>query len=276
MNKEIASTIGFNMAFWFAGVLLLIILYAFGVIGFFTLFILIFLSALVVGLWGNNQKKKIIKEHAKKLEDEIAQVENFTPTKKQVGSWGLIAIDDNSKQIAIKEREGPVVKYSYYDILSCEIVEDGVTTYQKSRTIGRSIVGGVIAGGAGAVIGGLSGKEKENREIKSLVFRIVFKSTNKPIVKLWFIDALGETLKMEKSINLSDPYYGQLYKEALDSVKDWRDTFEIIIDSVNSEKKSTSNSYLSVSDELIKLNDLKEKGILTAAEFEQQKRKILS
>lgn len=193
-----------------------------------------------------------------------------------MGSWGLIAIDDNSKQIAIKEREGSVVKYSYYDILSCEIVEDGVTTYQKSRTIGRSIVGGVIAGGAGAVIGGLSGKEKENREIKSLVFRIVFKSTNKPIIKLWFIDALGETLKMEKSINLSDPYYGQLYKEALDSVKDWRDTFEIIIDSVNSEKKSTSNSYLSVSDELIKLNDLKEKGILTAAEFEQQKRKILS
>ena len=82
MNKEIASTIGFNMAFWFAGVLLLIILYAFKVIGFFTLFILIFLSALVVGLWGNNQKKKIIKEHAKKLEDEIAQIENFTPTKK--------------------------------------------------------------------------------------------------------------------------------------------------------------------------------------------------
>ena len=276
MNKEIASTIGFNMAFWFAGVLLLIILYAFKVIGFFTLFILIFLSALVVGLWGNNQKKKIIKEHAKKLEDEIAQIENFTPTKKQVGSWGLIAIDDNSKQIAIKEQEGAVIKYSYNDILSCEIVEDGETVYQKLRTIGRSIVGGVIAGGAGAVIGGLSGKTKENRGVKSLVFRIVFKSTSKPIVKLRFIDAQEETLKTKRSIDLSDPYYAQLYKEALDSVKDWRDTFEIIIDSVNSEKKSTSNSYLSVSDELIKLNDLKEKGILTADEFEQQKRKMLS
>ena len=59
-------------------------------------------------------------------------------------------------------------------------------------------------------------------------------------------------------------------------MKDWKDTFEIIIDSVNSEKKSTSNSYSSVSDELLKLNDLKEKGILTEDEFEQQKRKLLS
>ena len=276
MNKDIRSAIAFAMAFWFAGVILLIILFASGVIGFFTFMIVAFLSALVVGGVGNYQKRKIIKEHSKKLEGELAEIESFTPTKKQVGSWGLIAIDDNKKQIAIKEHEGTIVIYSYNDILSCEIVEDGETVYQKSRTIGRSIVGGVIAGGAGAVIGGRSGKTKEKRGVKSLVLRIVFKSTNKPIVKLGFIDAQEETLKTKRSIDLSEPYYAQLYKEALDSVKDWRDTFEIIIDSVNSEKEGASNSYFSVSDELIKLNDLKEKGILTADEFEQQKKKILS
>lgn len=269
MNENNETTIVFV---FLAGVLLLVTLTLSGVIGFITFIILGFIFALAVGIWGNDYRRRKAKEHAKKMEGELAEVESFTPTKKQVGSWGIIAIDDNSKQIAIKEREGAVMIYSYCDILSCEIVEDGETVYQKSRTIGRSIIGGAIAGGTGAVIGGLSGKTKENKEIKSLVLRIVFKSTNKPIVKLGFIYAE----RSKEKVDLSQPYYAQLYKEALDSVKDWKDTFEIIIDSVNSEIESTSNSYSSVSDELIKLNDLKEKGILTAAEFEQQKKKILS
>ena len=254
------------------GVVFLVILSAFGVIGVSTFIILGFIFAVTVGIGGNYYRRRKAENHAKKFEDELNQLTNFTATKKQMGFWGLIAIDDNKKQIAIKEHGDTIVIYSYNDILSCEIVEDGETVYQKSRTIGRSIIGGAIAGGTGAVIGGLSGKTKENKEIKSLVLRIVFKSTNKPIVKLGFIDAE----RSKEKVDLSQPYYAQLYKEALDSVKDWKDTFEIIIDSVNSEIESTSNSYSSVSDELIKLNDLKEKGILTAAEFEQQKKKILS
>lgn len=269
MNESGETTIVFV---FLAGLLLLITLSVSGVIGFFTFIILGFVFALAIGIWGNYYRRIKAKEHAKKLEGELAEVESFSPTKKQAGFWGLIAIDDNKKQIAIKEHEGTIVIYSYNDILSCEIVEDGETVYQKSRTIGRSIVGGVIAGGAGAVIGGLSGKTKEKKEIKSLVLRVVFKSTNKPIVKLGFIDAE----RSKEKVDLSQPYYAQLYKEALDSVKDWKDTFEIIIDSVNSEKEGASNSYSSVSDELLKLNDLKEKGILTEDEFEQQKRKLLS
>lgn len=269
MNESGETTIVFV---FLAGLLLLITLSVSGVIGFFTFIILGFVFALAIGIWGNYYRRRKAKDHARKLEGELSEVESFSPTKKQAGFWGLIAIDDNKKQIAIKEHEGTIVIYSYNDILSCEIVEDGETVYKKSRTIGRSIIGGAIAGGTGAVIGGLSGKTKENKEIKSLVLRVVFKSTNKPIVKLGFIDAE----RSKEKVDLSQPYYAQLYKEALDSVKDWKDTFEIIINSVNSEKEGASNSYSSVSDELIKLNDLKEKGILTADEFEQQKKKILS
>lgn len=96
-------------------------------------------------------------------------MDGFSSTKKLVSPWGLIAIDDNSQQIAIREAVGEIRKYTYSAILSCEVLEDGETTYKKSSTVGRAIVGGVIAGGAGAIIGGLSGKENKTKKLNILI-----------------------------------------------------------------------------------------------------------
>ena len=51
--------------------------------------------------------------------------------------------------------------YSLKDLLQVEIIEDNVTITKTSRTsqVGGAIVGGMLAGGVGAVIGGLSGKD---------------------------------------------------------------------------------------------------------------------
>jgi hypothetical protein len=50
----------------------------------------------------------------------------------------------------------------------------------------------------------------------------------------------------------------------------------IIADSVGNNSKKKNNSTLSTSDELLKLNELKEKGIITSQEFDKQKQKILN
>lgn len=256
------------------GVLILILLIT-DTIGILGTFGLLFLLAIIGGVWFNIDKQKERKEQTKQLEEELNQLENFSATKKLVGAWGLIAIDDISEQIAIKEQEGAIIKYPYIDIMGCEIIEDGETIYRKSSTIGRAIVGGVIAGGAGAIIGGLTGKEKENKEIKNLDFKIIFKDTNKPSFKIRFFDAWEETANTKKSIKLSDSVYGPIFQKSLDNLKNWKDTIEIIIDKVDSGKKDNSNISFSITEELTKLNDLKEKGILTEEEFEQQKKKIL-
>lgn len=264
-----------SIVFTLIGGVLILILLMTDTIGGLGTFGLIFLLAIIGGVWFNIDKQKERKEQTKQLEGELDQLENFSATKKLVGAWVLIAIDDNSKQIAIKEQEGSIIKYPYPDIMGCEIIEDGETTYRKSSTVGRAIVGGVIAGGAGAIIGGLSGKEKEEKEIKNLDFKIVFKDTNKPSFKIRFFDAWEETANTKKSIKLSDSVYGPIFQKSLDNLKEWKDTIEIIINKVDSERKDSSNKPLSVTDELTKLNDLKEKGILTEEEFEQQKKKIL-
>lgn len=264
-----------SIVFTLIGGVLILILFMTDTIGGLGTFGLIFLLAIIGGVWFNIDKQNERKELTKQLEEQLDQLENFSATKKLVGAWGLIAIDDNSRQIAIKEQEGSIMKYPYPNIMGCEIIEDGETMYRKSSTVGRAIVGGVLAGGAGAIIGGLSGKEKENKEIKTLDFKIVFKDTNKPSFKIRFFDAWEETANTKKSIKLSDSVYGPIFQKSLNNLKDWKDTIEIIIDKVDSERKDSSKNTSSVTDELTKLNDLKEKGILTAEEFEKQKKKIL-
>ena len=41
-------------------------------------------------------------------------------------------------------------------------------TKSTGRTIGGAIVGGVLMGGAGAVVGGLSGDTKQKKEVKNM------------------------------------------------------------------------------------------------------------
>ena len=235
----------------------------------------IFALMVVATVWFNIEKDKEKKEKKKKLRSELVSLDNFTATKKLVGPWGLIAIDDNTQQIAIKANTAAIIKYPYSDIMGCEIIEDGKTTYKKSSIVSRAIVGGVLAGGAGAIIGGLTGENKKIKEIENLDFKIVFKDTKRPSFKIRFFDAWEETNNTKASINISDALYGPIFKKSLNNLKEWKDIIEIIIDRVDSERSTPPTVQLSVTDELIKLSDLKEKGVLTNEEFEQQKGKLL-
>jgi len=260
-----------SIVFGIIGGIIILILVMTNAIGFLWIFALIVLLGVIAQIWYSNEMKEERIEEKRKLNWTLNKLDNFNTTKKMIGAWGLIAIDEKTEQIAVKEAVGEIRKYKYSDILSCEVLVDGVTTFKKSNTIGRAIVGGVLAGGAGAIIGGLSGKEKKDAEIKNLDFKIVFKDTQKPNFKIKFFDAWEETARTKKSIKIDDFAYGPIYQNALKNLENWKNILEIIID----VSKNQSNNENSVSDELLKLNELKEKGILTEKEFTEQKKKIL-
>ena len=50
----------------------------------------------------------------------------------------------------------------------------------------------------------------------------------------------------------------------------------IIAESVGSKSKKNNKSSISTSDEILKLNSLKEKGIISVQEFDEQKKKLLN
>jgi len=251
-------------------------------IGFFVFVGLLILIGAIALLWNNIENQLERKEQKKKLNGDLDAIVGFHSTNRLVGAWGLIAIDNNSGQIAVKEESSEIRLYPYASVLSCEIIEDDEIVYKKESSIGRALVGGVLAGGTGAIIGSLSSKEKQDREVKQLDFKIVFKDTNKPSFSVRFFDAWEET--GQRQIKPSDGLYGHIYKEALASLTKWKDIIEIIIDGSDAAESSngdanpaaeTDSTSLSIADELSKLHGLKTEGVITEEEFNNQKQRLL-
>ena len=63
-------------------------------------------------------------------------------------------VDKSKQKIYISETSGRFKEYAFKDILGCEIVADS----QVTGGIKRAIVGGVLAGDAGAVVGAVTAK----------------------------------------------------------------------------------------------------------------------
>lgn len=185
----------------------------------------------------------------------------------------FVAVSSNYKKICFlnsteKPLEAKVVSFS--DIISVEIIENGTTTFSKSttRTIGGALVGNVLMGGAGAVVGGLSGDTKKTDKVKSIAVKVLVRNIDEPAIMLTIYE-WGET-KTD-----SDKY-----KSYSGYAKKIKDIISVIIDSVDNEEKSTPQntvqSNTNITDELMKIAKLKEEGILTEEEFSKMKAKLLN
>ncbi|MBP5782803.1 MAG: SHOCT domain-containing protein [Bacteroidales bacterium] len=188
---------------------------------------------------------------------------------KCVGDY-LFIMDDFFKVLVLV---GPGTReiINYSDIIEVSYEENGNQLYTKSagRTIGGAIVGGVLMGGAGAVVGGLSGGSKQNKEIKNMDIKILLRNTSETTCILHFKDS-DRALKADSD----------LYETYAKNANQAKDILSIIIDkskqaSAPIAQPITTASTSSVADELAKLAKLKADGILTEEEFQAQKSKLL-
>lgn len=167
----------------------------------------------------------------------------------------LIFDNDNENIYIINGAELTNKQISYNDIISVELIENGKTIFKKSalRTIGGTIAGGTLLGGAGAIVGGLSGDTTEKKKINSIIIKILISNINDPSIELTIYSPDDSKIKLANQV---------------------KDSISVIID--KADKKSQQGNHSLVTDELIKLNTLKQQGILTEEEFIQQKNKILN
>lgn len=268
MNKSMIIVIGCGIFFF--------LLYQFDAIGggmFFISIVILFVASAIIS---GNAKTKAIAARGSSLDNKLKDLTDFTVTKKIVGHSNkyIIALDEHREKAVYVANSVRV--FSYEDVLGCEIIEDGQTISQKStgRTIGGALVGGLLAGGSGAIIGGLSGKSTSTQEVSSLNVKIRLKDLNDPSIIIYCFSASELTNVTKKKIKTTDPVYGPIYNATKKEAETLKDIFAIIIDKVD-RKYQVDAKANSISDELLKLNDLKEKGILTNIEFEEQKQKIL-
>ena len=196
---------------------------------------------------------------------------------REIGNY-LFLMDEFFK-VLVLVGPGSYEIFNYSDIIEVSYEENGNQLYTKSagRTIGGAIVGGVLMGGAGAVIGGLSGASKQNKEIKNMDIKILLRSTSRTSCVLHFKD-VDRVLKTKEEADR------KLYETYVQNANQAKDVLSVIIDDAKQASAPIAQPITqsvvapassSVADELAKLAKLKADGILTDEEFRVQKSKLL-
>lgn len=203
--------------------------------------------------------------------------EKSTINTREIGNY-LFLMDEFFKVLVLV---GPDFheSFNYSDIIEVSYEENGSQLYTKStgRTVGGAIVGSFLMGGAGAVVGGLSGASKLNKEIKNMDIKILLRSKSRTSCVLHFKD-VDRVLKTKEEADR------KLYETYLKNANQAKDVLSVIIDDAKQASTPIAQPITqsvvapassSVADELAKLAKLKADGILTDEEFRVQKSKLL-
>lgn len=230
--------------------------------------------AIVSGINGRQE----VKERGVLMENKVNRMNNFTANQKVIGVNNLytFAVDTNRREVAyIEENQERIVAYD--DIISVEVIEDNTVVASKStmRTVGGAVVGGAIAGGAGAVVGGLSGNTNMKKIVKMVQVKLRLRDIANPTL---FINCFDyKTMTGGQEVKTGGMLWF-IYEQGLKDAQSIADLISIIIDDVDRKQKTSQqiNNSNSIADELAKLADLKNKGIITEEEFNIQKSKLLN
>lgn len=228
----------------------LALLFIFGIIGFFvgafsdleTLKIVgAFvgsISGIILMIWGAMEAKEnaeIVREILDRKIGEITKSEDLTGEKyesmDEQGNIKVLTISEEQSAVAIINIAGNIEvekacddaiiqRINFDDIVEVKVNSDSSTITSTSRgsQLGGAIVGGVLAGGAGAIIGGLSGKTKSSESMKKLVLEIVVNSISNPVIEIPFYDSTVE-------LKARTPQY----EEVTQAINLWYRKFTVIL-----------------------------------------------
>ena len=178
------------------------------------LFLAIIIFSIIVGIISNEQEEERKKRHLKFAEEKKRELEakteeynelkqhflttNGTPDKsiiiKKLDINSEIHVWEMSKKVFIMGKE-----FEFKDVMSCtfsdnpRVIKGKVTAVTKSKNgsvIGRSIVGDLVAGPAGAIIGGTTAKkhtefhQENDRTIHDYTVIININSISEPIIRI--------------------------------------------------------------------------------------------
>ena len=174
----------------------------------YTAYFILFFVAFILVIWWqksweeNNKEKKFLENNF----DALDHVKPFETN-------SLLAINKDKTEIFLNDHKGTNI-IPIKDIVSLEVFENGNSIAKTNFTsqAGRIIVGGVLAGGIGAIIGGLSGSSTSYEKVKELSLKITTNNYENPNHKVLFIDKkMGSGIKKGSF----------LYNKAIEEIELW-------------------------------------------------------
>lgn len=200
----------------------------------------------------------------------LRRVNDFSPTYQTTGvdAKAMLALDQHRNAIVLLDnKRRSSLRFSHQDILSAEIVEDGVSISRTNRLsqAGTALVGAALFGGVGAVVGALTGSTTTSGKVKNMELRVVVNDTRNPVFSL-------RLLRLE--CNHGHPWH----KAARERGRLWQSRLEVLIRQADRENQGVivASGKTSIADEISRLADLKGSGALTDEEFRMAKQKLLN
>jgi hypothetical protein len=176
------------------------------------------------------------------------------------------------------------------DLISTEIVVDGktITKTNKDGAVMSAIAGGLLFGGAGAIVGAIAADETSETEKDSERIDLVLNvnDTKNPVISLNFFyveeyKGSWSSWMNPKERSLKDP---KLISEKLEEISYWNGIFKALISRKSDgfvkgprveKNKEDDKSNVSFADEIIKLSKLKEFKVISLTEFNILKEKVI-
>ncbi len=133
--------------------------------------------------------------------------------------------------------------------------KNDIKAHKSKSIIGRALLGGILLGPAGAVVGGITGVGDKSVNVSGIdnVLSISINENGNEIMALFSC----KNKDVKKTYEFMEKNLPEYYK------------------SPEEVRKLNEPKQFSVADELIKLKELLEEGILTKDEFDKQKAKLL-
>lgn len=202
-----------------------------------------------------------ISKQAKILKTKQPYSGDFTPTR-VIGNF--LELDDVNKRVLIPD--GPFgSKYepticNYKDIIGCDVLDEGESIVGGG--VGSALVGGALFGDVGALIGGAVGNKTTKKIFKKVQIKVTINNLQRPTAYVLIADG-----KIP-----SDSTSG---KDIINTIEEILSTMSVIKSQSQSKVAENIQNSGTVTDELLKLKQLLDMGVLTQDEFEIQKRKLL-
>ncbi|MEC1697762.1 hypothetical protein [Schinkia azotoformans] len=226
MKKELR--IGLFLALFFINVLLM---FVFGDSIWYLFFILAFVFLGLLIYTNIQYDKKLANVLANNLEETLIK-NNFEADDSKVSDDFLtgIAINHFDNKFAILKRntrneEFTFRTFDFKDIVESSIKENGNTVTRTSK--GAIVGGAVLAGGIGAVVGGLAGNKTSNEQVKKLTLSIVVDDLIDPVYDINFINA-------ELPISKNNPLYENIYTD----LNKWHKRISVILKRNETDSKT--------------------------------------
>lgn len=201
------------------------------------------------------------RQRVSRVEYGLSQLNEFR-TSKKVGNF--LEVDETQRRWIIYPDgvRAHAGLYNFEDLVAFELLEDGMSIAKGG--LGSALAGGLLLGGVGAVVGGITGARRSQKICNSMILKVTVQDLSHPAINVPLIIGAMKTNSI-------------LYRQVSNLAQEALSVFQIICRDVEQRKTAAVPEPVQVSpaNEILKYKQLLDMGAITQEEYDAKKKQLL-